>query len=214
MTPGRRQTQWLRPLFPLPAAECGSPRRTWILRTPVSLCLLAPRCLAFGITAGVLAWPLSAEPLAADGARSFRSAGIVNHYQHGSAYPSRQYQIVVDSQRRPMPRSTMWSMNVAGTFRATLASRSGCVAGAVLMIFLACGCARDKQPVRPSNVAIDEVGDNSRKGLLRNAKGCQDRPTSATSDGWFAVVRMHRRGRSCSLFSNAYQLPKLDVVAN
>lgn len=30
---------------------------------------------------------------------------------------------------------------------------------------------------------------------------------------WFAVVRMHRRGRSCSLFSNAYQLPKLDVIS-
>ena len=31
---------------------------------------------------------------------------------------------------------------------------------------------------------------------------------------WFAVVRMHRRGRNCSLFSNAYQLPKLDVVGS
>src|SRR5580698_1056033 len=31
---------------------------------------------------------------------------------------------------------------------------------------------------------------------------------------WFAVVRMHRRGRSCSLFSNAYRLPKLDVVGS
>jgi hypothetical protein len=65
----------------------------------------------------------------------FRSAGIVNHHQHGSAYPARQCQIVVDSQRLAMPRSTMWSMKVAGTFRAKLASRSGSVAGAVLMIF-------------------------------------------------------------------------------
>ena len=29
---------------------------------------------------------------------------------------------------------------------------------------------------------------------------------------WFAVVRMHRHGRSCSLFSIAYRLPKLDVA--
>jgi len=30
----------------------------------------------------------------------------------------------------------------------------------------------------------------------------------------FAVVRMHRRGRICSLFSNAYRLPKLDVASS
>ena len=28
---------------------------------------------------------------------------------------------------------------------------------------------------------------------------------------WFAVVRMHSRGRIWSLFSIAYQIPKLDV---
>jgi len=28
----------------------------------------------------------------------------------------------------------------------------------------------------------------------------------------FAVVRMHRRGRICSLFSNAYRLPKLTFI--
>jgi hypothetical protein len=31
---------------------------------------------------------------------------------------------------------------------------------------------------------------------------------------WFAVVRMHRHGRICSLFSNEAQLPKLDVAGS
>ena len=31
---------------------------------------------------------------------------------------------------------------------------------------------------------------------------------------WFAVVRMHSRGRIWSLFSIAYQIPKLDVAGS
>jgi hypothetical protein len=31
---------------------------------------------------------------------------------------------------------------------------------------------------------------------------------------WFAIVRMHSRGRIWSLFSIAYQIPKLDVAGS
>ena len=58
----------------------------------------------------------------------------------------------------------MWSMKVAGTFRTKPANRSGSAAGvAAIIVFLACGCARDKQPVRPSNVAVDAVAIHGSK---------------------------------------------------
>jgi hypothetical protein len=59
-----------------------------ILRTPVRLRHLAPRCLALGLTAGVLTWSYSlvgTKPLAADRARCFPGCG---HRESSSLCPA------------------------------------------------------------------------------------------------------------------------------